>query len=243
MRSVAAAIDSRSAAGLEAMIAVFWALHDHWAPHEHPTISVDSSPARVVVTWRAVRPPHDYAPLGESLFQARLYPSGIIELSYRVVPERDGIVGLFHGRDATGGVLDALEDPAGDAPGRLDITGMEMVDSGSTILARMTLAENVPQAVAEGEMTYWISLDLGDFECSVALLVNADGRRGEKRCIPVPRVVGFRVRGATIEIWISKTLLDGVEQFAWRGRYVLVGRGRIGPYVGTGQGAGGRAGS
>ena len=210
MRSVAAAIDSRSAVGMEAMIAVFWAIHDA------PTISVDSSPARVVVTWRAVRRPHDYAPLGENRFQARLYPSGTVELSYRAVPERDGFVGLFHGRDAGGDILDAMDDPAGDAPGRLDITGMEMVDNGSTILARMTLSENVPQAVAEGEMTYRISLDLGGFECSVVLLVNADGRRGEKHCIPVPRVVGFRVRGATIEIWISKTLLDGVEQFAWR---------------------------
>ena len=95
MRSVAAAIDSRSAAGMEAMIAALW------APYGDPTISVDATPARVVITWRAVRfnpTAVGYFPLGENLFQARLYPSGVIQLAYRAVPERDGIVGLFHGQ-------------------------------------------------------------------------------------------------------------------------------------------------
>ena len=49
MRSVAAAVDSRSAAGMEAMIAALWALYGD------PTISVDATPARVVISWRAVR--------------------------------------------------------------------------------------------------------------------------------------------------------------------------------------------
>ena len=229
MRSVAAAVDSRSAAGLEAMIAVLWALHDR------PTITVDSSPARVVVTWRGVRPAHDYAPRGENLFQARLYPSGTVELSYRALPERDGFVGLFHGRDALAGTLDSMDDPAGDAPGAVDITGVEMMDNGSTLLARMTLAENVPEAVAEGRITYRIVLHTGDTERWVELKITASGREPDTHNTPDPDVVGFRVRGATIELWISKTLFDGADQFAWeadanwrgRGRDSMTGRGYV----------------
>ena len=96
MRSVAAAVDSRSAAGLEAMIAVLWAIYGEAA------ISVASSPERVALTWDAVRRDADYEPAGPNAFQVRLYPSGAIEFAYRQVSERDGIVGLFHGSDARG---------------------------------------------------------------------------------------------------------------------------------------------
>ena len=229
MRSVAAAVDSRSAAGLEAMIAVLWGLHDR------PTITVDSGPARAVVTWRGLREAHDYAPLGEHLFQARLYPSGTVELSYRALSERDGFVGLFHGRDASAGILDSMDDPAGDAPGAVDITGVEMMDNGSTVLARMTLAEDVPHAVAGDGITYRIVLDFGDRERWVELKVNASGREPDTWGAPDPDVVGFRVRGAIIELWISKTLLDGTDRFAWeadanwrgRGRDSMSGRGHV----------------
>ena len=220
MRSVAAAVDSRSAAGLEAMIAVFWALH------ERPTVSVDSTPAQVMVTWRAVRYKHDYAPRGESLFQARLYPSGTVELSYRAAPERDGIVGLFHGRDAPAGTLDSVDDPVGDVElGLLDITGVEMIDNGSTMIARMTLAENVPAEIAVGKITYRVFFDSGDGERSVELEVAASGREVEGHGGPQPGVAGSRVRGAIIEMWISKTLLNGADQFAWRADALWRGRG------------------
>lgn len=48
MRSVAAAVDSRSAAGVEAMIAALWAVYGN------ATISVDYAPERVAITWDAV---------------------------------------------------------------------------------------------------------------------------------------------------------------------------------------------
>ena len=98
MRSVAAAIDSRSAAGLEAKIAALWAIYGDM------TLSVDSTPARVVFSWAATRPTPAYrfhTPLGPNVFQARLYPSGRIELAYRAVAERDGVVGLFRARERT----------------------------------------------------------------------------------------------------------------------------------------------
>ena len=133
MRAVAAAVDSRSAAGLEAMIAVLWALYGEAA------VSVDSSPTRVAITWDAVRK-DSYDPLGPNVFQARLYPSGAVELAYREVSERDGIVGLFHGAEARGPVLSAADDDAGDAPNAtLDIISAELVDNGSTVIASVTM--------------------------------------------------------------------------------------------------------
>ena len=222
MRSVAAAIDSRSAAGLEAMIAVLWAIY------RDTTISVDSTPDRVVVTWRAVRAIGAntfYVPLGENLFQARLYPSGVIELAYRAVPERDGIVGLFHGLNAGGRRLDTVDDAVGDvAHSVLDITRVELVDNGSTVLARMTLAENVPERIADGAIEYRIFLGLGEFQCAVGVEVTESGRRPFRDCSPSPAVVGYRVHGASVEIPISKTLLNGADHFLWDADAVWWGR-------------------
>ena len=212
MRSVAAAIDSRSAAGMEAMIAALWAIYGD------TTIFVDATPDRAVITWRAVRPrPYNifYDPLGDNLFQARLYPSGAIELAYRAVAERDGIVGLFHGLNDRGRTLDTLSAAVGDvALGVLDITRIELVDNGSTVLARMTLAEDVPEQVSDGEIEYRIFLSFGGADCEVGIRVSADGRTPFTWC-STPAVVGYRVHGATIEIPFSKTLLNGEHRFSW----------------------------
>ena len=215
MRSVAAAIDSRSAAGLEAMIAVVWAFYGD------TTISVDSTPDRVVITWRAFRRTAVnafYEALGENLFQARLYPSGVIELAYRAVPERDGIVGLFHGLNAGGHILHAVDDAVGDvAHAVLDITKAELVDNGSTLLARMTFAEDVPEQVVRSAIAYQVIIRFGDTRCAAGIEVDADGRRPfADWCGPQPSVVGYRVRGRTIEIPISKTLLNGADHFSWQ---------------------------
>ena len=213
MRSVAAAVDSRAAAGLEAMIAALWAVYGS------TTISVDSTPSRVTITWDAVRPTPDnayYEPLGNNLFQARLYPSGVIEFAYRAVAERDGIVGLFHGLNDRGRTLDILDAAVGNvALGVLDITRIELVDNGSTVLATMTLAEDVPEQVADGAIDYRVFLSFGDRECAAGITVTADGRAPFTWCGPAPSVVGYRVHGATIEIPISKTLLNGNDHFAW----------------------------
>ena len=223
MRSVAAAIDSRSVAGLETMIAVLW------EDYGDTTISVDSTPARVVITWQAVRQAlyneGGNETFDENLFQARLYPSGVIELAYRTVPERDGIVGLFHGLSTPGRTLDSFDDPAGDvANAALDILRIEFVDNGSSVLARMTLAEDVPEQVTEGSISYRIFLRFGGTECSAGIIVGASGWRPFlDGCLP-PRAVGYRVDGPTIEIPISKTLLNGSDRFAWDADAVWWGR-------------------
>ena len=213
MRSVAAAVDSRAAAGLEAMIAALWAVYGS------TTISVDSTPSRVTITWDAVRPTPGnayYEPLGNNLFQARLYPSGLIEFAYRAVAERDGIVGLFPGLNDRGRTLDILDAAVGNvALGVLDITRIELVDNGSTVLATMTLAEDIPEQVADGAIDYRIFLSFGDIDCGAGITVTASGRAPFTSCRPAPTVVGYRVHGATIEIPISKTLLNGNDHFAW----------------------------
>ena len=222
MRSVAAAIDSRSAAGLETMIAVLYALHGD------TTISVASTPTKVVITWRGVRALGSntgYAPLGENLFQARLYASGVIELAYRTVPEQDGIVGVFPGLNAHGRTVETVDDAAGDvAHGVLDITSVEMVDQGSIMLAKVTLAEDVPERIADGAIEYRVFLGLGDRQCPVGVEVTANGRRGFRDCSPPPSVIGYRIDGATIEIPISKTLLNGSDRLAWDADAVWWGR-------------------
>ncbi len=223
MRSVAAAIDSRSAAGLETMIAALW------TDYGDTTISVDSTPDRVVITWQAVRPtPHNEAghePLGENLFQARLYPSGVIELAYRTVAERDGIVGLFHGLSIRGRTLDSFDDPAGDVENpALDIVRIEFIDNDSTVLARMTLVGDVPAMMHDGAISYRIFLRLGGTECAAGIVVGASGWRPILDGCVVPKAVGYRVDGTTIEIPISKTLLNGSDRFSWDADAVWWGR-------------------
>ena len=222
MRSLAAAIDSRSAAGLEAKIAALWAIYGDM------TLSVDSTPARVVFSWSATRPMPAYrfqAPLGPNVFQARLYPSGRVELAYRAVAERDGFVGLFSVLSGRGRILDAPAEAAGDVEEPvLDITDLELVDTGSTLLFRMTLAEDVPEQVDDGAITYRIFFAFGEYDCGVGLEVNADGREPFFGCGPAPYRSGHRVRGSTIELFVSKTLLHGADRVAWDADVVWWGR-------------------
>ena len=222
MRSVASAVDSRSAAGLEAKIAALWAIYGD------TTLSVDSSPARVVFRWSATRPMPAYrfnAPLGPNVFQARLYPSGKIELAYREVAEQDGFVGLFRTLSGRGPILDAPSEPAGDAEEPVvDITDLELVDTGSTVLFRMTLAADVPERVDDGEIDYRIFFGFGEYDCRVGLAVNANGRESFFGCGPAPYSSGYRVRGSTIELFVSKTLLHGADRFEWDADVVWWGR-------------------
>ena len=214
MRSVAAAIDSRAAAGLEAMIAVLW------APYDPATVTVDSGADGVAITWRALRTTAVnifYRQLGESLFQARLLPSGVIELAYRAVPERDGIVGLFHGRSGAGRIVGSIADAGSDVShGILDVRKAELVDKGSTLLATITLAQNVPERITRSSISYDAFLSFGGTDCSVGVVVDAEGRRPfASWCGPQPSRVGSRVQGRTVQIPISKTLLNGLNRLSW----------------------------
>ena len=214
MRSVAAAVDARAAAGLEAMIAVLWALYDD------AIVTVESTPSMAVVTWRASRRTAAniyYEPLGENRFQARLHASGLVELAYPAVPERDGIVGLFHGGNGSRRTLDSIEDEGADVSnGFLDITAAELIDNGSTMLVAISLAAEVPDRIARSSIDYAVHLRFGDTACSAGLRVGPDGARPfASWCGPQPAAVGSRARGRTVEITISKILLNAAERFSW----------------------------
>ena len=217
VRDVAAAVDSRSVASFELMIAALWALYEDIA------VFVDNSSAGVTVTWRGWRD-DSYEPLGENEFQARLRPSGVVEFAFRKVPERDGIVGLFHGGDVRGATLDVLTDEAADVSHpMLDIVGAELVDNGSTLIARIEFAGDIPQDVPRSSISYELKLRFGDrarsgsSDCAMGLGVNQAGRKpyagfwcGE------PNDVGAWAYDNVVEIAVSKTLLDGSPDLSWR---------------------------
>ena len=212
---MAAAVDSRSAAGLEAMVAVLWALYDR------ATVTVESTQGMTVITWRATRRTAAniyYEPRGENLFQARLHPSGSVDLAYRAAPEQDGIVGLFHGGRGPGRIMDSTDDLGGDVShGVLDITQATLMDNGSTMLVAISLAEEVPERVERSATNYAVHLTFGDTRCQAGVSVRADGRQPFAWwCGPQPSVVGWRVGGRTVEIPISKTLLNGAGSLSWQ---------------------------
>ena len=213
MRNVAAAVDSRSAAGLEAMIAVLWAVYGETA------LSVDSSPERVAITWNALRVApngyHSYEPIGPNVFQVRLYPSATVELAYREVSERDGIVGLLQGAGDRGRVLSAVDDEAGDVRrgpnDTVDIVSAELIDNGSTVIASVTMADDIPDRVSSGAVSYRFFLDFADLDsdsCVLELRVDASGRTPGGSCGARPRSsAGYTVQGSKLEIQISKILI------------------------------------
>ena len=76
--------------------------------------------------------------------------------------ERDGVVGLFRALSGRGRILDAPAEAAGDVEEPVvDITDLELVDTGSTLLFRMTLAADVPEQVDDGEIAYLIIFRFG----------------------------------------------------------------------------------
>ena len=212
VRGVAMSVDSRSALRLELMIAPLWALY------RDVMVSVDSSSAGVTLTWRGQRDLHDYEPLGENEFQARLRPSGVVEFAYRKVPERDGIVGLFHGGDAQAATLDVLTDAVSDVSlGMLDIVQAELVDNGSTLIARIEFTDDIPQVVPRSHISYTLHLTFLTFrhlvDCSVGINVGQAGREPYAHC---ETAVGARVHGNVIEIAVSKTVFNGSPDLSWR---------------------------
>ena len=100
MRWVAAKVETRSLAGLENMIAVLWANYGR----TNTVVYVKSTEQYLLVTWEANRNSSFFYPLGTNLFQAKLFPSGQIELSYKKVPEQDGFVGIFPGESGSGDI-------------------------------------------------------------------------------------------------------------------------------------------
>lgn len=208
MRSMAAAIDSRSAAGLEQMVAVLWAVYD--TPRTR--VAVRKAEDRLVVTWNASRRPGDMPVAGENVFQARLARSGVIEFAYARVPERDGIVGLFTGQPVKGERIHQWV-PKGKAPHpSVDIVSAAVEEAGSVLRCTLTMKEEIPERVETGSLLYRCALKHGQESHSFGVRV-AGGRRGEAWLDAPPAVVAHRIDGKTIVLFYSRVLLAAARDF------------------------------
>ena len=108
----------------------------------------------------------------------------------------------------------------------MDVVSAELVDNGSTVIARATMAADIPERVSSGSLDYRFYLDFGAGSsrpgsklatCRVKLSVGSRGRTAEG-CGFVPRAVGYTVRGATLEIPVSKTLWPEEQAVSWHMR-------------------------
>ena len=213
MRSIASAIDARTAVGIERMIAALWCTWSSAAS----AIYTNGTSTNCLVTWEVARfqdAYSSYAPLGVNLFQAQVYPSGVIDLSYTRVVERDGIVGLFTGNATNGVRLDHVDDPV-DAPNAaVEIRSVDVDDFGSLLRFTITMQNSVPTGVATGSIDHRIFLRLGGSECGLYVSV-ASAIISGTWCGPAPRVIGQRVSGTQVQLFLSKTYFGSATQFSW----------------------------
>ncbi len=229
MRSVAAAIDARAAAGAEEMIAALWANYSFSS--EDSKIYAKSTPESFVVTWEVTRQPN-FGTSDLSEFQASLFPSGAIELSYRKVSEQDGIVGVFQESPPSTLSLDHVETPRVPPEPTVDIASIDVYDAGTALRFSISMNQDIPSSVNIGTVEFRIFLEMSGRTCGFGLGVS-DTRRAFSWCSPAPRVVGFQVDGKVIHLFVSKLLLVGAEQFQWSADAVWWGR-QPGQFEGVG---------
>jgi hypothetical protein len=209
MRSVAAAIDSRSAAGLEQMISVLWGTYD---PDSHRSqISIRQSNDVLVVTWNVTRINWGQTPAGVNIFQARLFKSGVIEMVYPRVFESDGIVGLFTGQPVTGRSLHHWQH-TGKADPSVDIDSTDIYDAGSVLKFVITMKNDAIANVRTGTLDYRCLIHRNGFGDQVAVSVT-DTQGATSSLDPSPTAVGFQIRGKTVEMFVSKVSLAGCLRF------------------------------
>jgi hypothetical protein len=212
MRSMAAAIDSRSAAGQEQMIAALWAVYDL----RRTRVSIRKAEDRLIATWRATREAGNMPVAGANVFQARLHKSGVIEFAYAKVPERDGIVGLFTGHAVKGERVHQWT-PKGKAPHpSVDLVAATIEEAGSVLRCTLTLKEAIPPRVDTGKLEYRCFLKHGQ-EADVLGVGVTGARQGGAALRVAPRAAGYRVEGRRIDLYYSRILLAGARQFhvAW----------------------------
>jgi hypothetical protein len=208
MCSVAAVIDARAAAGLEPMIAAFW------GPYQNPSVSqvmIRSEPDGMLVTWNMTRAAWGQAVLGVNTFQARLFPSGVVEFAYGRVAERDGIVGLFTGQPVKPKLLNHWQY-RGKAPhADVDIDSGDVYDAGTVLDLAITMKHDLPPLSESGPMGYsaWfrhdgradqVALDVSD-QPSMSCWLGAS-----------PRTAGWQIGRNRVDLFVSKLLVAGAHQ-------------------------------
>lgn len=208
MRSMAAAIDARSAVGLEQMIAVCWAVYDP----RRTKVAVQKAADQLVVTWNARRWADDMPVAGDIIFQARLMKSGIIEFAYAKVPERDGIVGLFTGQAVKGKLIHSWA-PKGKAPHpSVGIVSATIEEAGSVLRCTLTMTQEIPEKVDSGSLLYRCVLKQGPRRDGFGVSVTGE-RRGEAWLDAPPLVVPNWIDGNKVTLIYSTVLLAGERRF------------------------------
>ncbi len=211
MNLVSNAITGRAMQGEEFMIAGLWGLYEH----DSADIFVSSSGPEFVVTWNLTRDVDFnvlYEPLGRNEFQIRLQPSGVIELSYREVAERDGLAGLITGQAPQGELVDTVTDRRGDSPEAVaDITQVDVYDAGDVVRFVFTIATTVPTRIDTGRMWYRVFIQNNNRECEFNLGVFQDGFSPGSSC----GESGASAQGNQVTLNVPKAVLDNPSQIRW----------------------------
>ena len=201
MLSIAAVLDERSAAGQEALIAALWAVND--TQDKNAKISIDAQKDRFVVTWEVQRIPWGHAVEGRDLFQARLYPDGVVEIAYPRIARQDGIVGLFPGMDSAGTRLDHVEVKTAASPSSSDVTSVDVFDVGSALKFVFTLNLAIPARLEQGSLAFRIALDDGVVRPQSVVEIT-DHIRGYAFTDADPRTIGYHLEGRVLPFMSPK---------------------------------------
>jgi len=211
MKSNAAAMDSLSAAGMETMIAVFWSMYDSGLGSTRVANNSDD----VTITWESQRNDRYVSPLGLNVFQAKLRRTGVIDLSYKQVSERDGITGFFTDQLSTPVALDHIDRTSAADP-MVRVNSVDVADMGKTVRFTLVIGSDIATTVPSGEMDYRISLRISGRSCIYELQVSAAGRQTNSTCNGAqPQEFGYSVSGNTLQILMSKVVLSGATMFSW----------------------------
>lgn len=217
--TMAAAIDARAVAGNEKMIAVLWGIYDQQKSRATARADKDG----LIVTWESVRAGGEETgpapPAGTNLYQAVLRPDGSIDLSYKQVAERDGIVGLFTGEVGAGAVLDSLDDPADPQP-EIDVRKVAISEAGTSIRIAMTMAADVPARAETGSLMHRVNLQYGGRQCEVWAEVKTTVKAAGS-CGFTP---GVRIRGQVVELFLPRAELAAHGSFGWYADVVWWGK-------------------
>ena len=213
VRAMGVAFDGRSLGGSERVINVLWNLYQ--ASNARVQTEVVGG-NRFVITWDVARnrtANSGYAPLGRNVFQAVLFPSGQIDLTYRSVSEKDGIVGLFPGASGEGTRLDNVARPNTPADPVVAVKNIELTDLGSALRWRFTMGAPTPATIPSGQLWYRVFLTLKGQNCEISLGYDPNIRT--VLTCGAGGSLAYRNENGTVDLIVSKLALDGANSFSW----------------------------